>query len=459
MKPKQPKVLSVLALTMISVAAIVNLRNLPVLASQGFSTVFFCVLAIIVFLIPTALVCAELASSWPQAGGVYLWTQKAFGPKIGLFTIWSEWFNNVISFPTTISFIAAAIIYIFIPQIAQHKVIMLNLMLAIIWGCTLFNFLGVKASSRLNIVGAIAGSLIPGAIIIILGFVWWFSGRPIHIDISLKGLLPSFHIKDWVFFLGVLNGYAGMQVTAFHATNVKHPRTDFPKAIGLAALLIMLITIFVALAIAIVVPKSQLSLVSGLMQGFSGFLAAFHLNWALPILAFLIVISGISSLSAWILAPARGLAVAAQQGYFPKWCGYESKRGIPTHILLLQAVLATGLSLLFLFTNSLSTAFWLLIVLTAQFSLVMYVLVFAAAIRLRYTQKEVTNAFQIPGGKPVMWLIAGISMIVCIIGIILGYFPPASLKIHNLFHYETFLIVANIIYIIIPFIIYRIIKI
>ena len=457
MKSKPTKVLSVFALTMISVAAIINLRNIPVIAGVGAHAIFFCIFAALVFLIPSALVCAELASTLPQAGGVYLWTQQAFGSKVGLFTIWSEWFNNVIGFPTTLSFIAATLAYIFIPHVDQHKFFIFSLMLLIIWSCTFFNFLGIKASSRLNIAGAIMGSFIPGAIIIILGIIWLINGKPIHIHFAWHNI-PSLHIKNVAFLIAVLYAYAGMQITAFHAPNVKQPQRDFPRAISLAAIMILVIVMFTSLAIAMVVPQNHLSLVSGVMAGFTEFFRDFHLVWALPIIALLIAINGISSLTAWVLAPARGLAVAAQQGYFPKWCGHESKRGIPTNTLLLQAVITTILSSLFLFTQSLSTAFWMLMVLTSQFTLIVYILVFSSVLRLRYTQKDLVRPFKVPGGMVGIWLIAGISIIICCTGIVLGYFPPASLKIGHVWQFETFLIVGNIVYIILPFIIYRFAK-
>ena len=337
---RETKVLSVFSLAMISVVAILNLRNLPVIAGNGFSLVFFCVLAVIVFLIPSALVCSELASNWPEAGGVYLWTQKAFGYKTGFFTIWSEWFNNVIGFPATLSFISVTIAFVFIPSVKNHGVVIFVFMLLIIWATTLFNFFGIKASSRLNIVGAIAGVIVPAIVIIVLGAVWFFSGKHLQIDFSLGTLFPSFHMKDMVFFLGILNGFAGMQITAFHIRNVKNPRLDFPKAVAIASFIIVAITILASLSIAITVPSSHLNLVSGLMQGFSNFFSQFHIMWALPILALLIVVSGISSLSAWLLGPARGLAVAAKEGFFPKWCAKCNSKGMPVNILLMQAVIA-----------------------------------------------------------------------------------------------------------------------
>ena len=183
MKTK-PKVLSSFALAMISVTAIVNLRNLPIMAGVGLSAILFYLLAALVFLIPSAFVSAELASTWPEAGGVYLWVQKAFGNRLGLFAIWSEWFNNVIGFPATLSFIAATVLYSFLPHIEQHKIILLLLILVILWSCTLFNFLGVKASSRLNIFGALVGSIIPSILIILLAVFWICSHHPIQLNLN-----------------------------------------------------------------------------------------------------------------------------------------------------------------------------------------------------------------------------------------------------------------------------------
>ncbi|MBN2690198.1 MAG: amino acid permease [Gammaproteobacteria bacterium] len=451
----QKKVLSTLALTMISIAGIVNLRNLPIMAGVGFSALFFYILAALFFLLPSAFVCAELASLFPEAGGLYLWVEKAFGAKAGFFAIWSEWFNNVIGVPATLSFIAAAVAYSFIPHLSHHKVAMFLVMLVILWGSTLFNFLGIKASSRLNIIGALFGSILPTLIITILGFVWIYSGHIAQISFSWHALVPKWHFANVAFFIGVLSGYSGMQITAFHIQNVKNPKYTFPRAIFFATILILAITIFGSLAIGLVVPSQKLSLVSGVMDGFLGFFTAFHMTWALYILAGLIAISGISTLSAWLLAPARGLSVAARDGHFPRWCAHENSRGMPTNILVLQALIGTALASLFLFIPSLSEAFWLLVVLTSQFTLVMYLLVFSAAIKLRYKYSKRPNLFCMPGGNLGLWVIAGSSIIVCSLGVILGYVPPKNLHIHKVFDYEFIVLSGNLLYVLLPLLIYR----
>ena len=98
------KTLSVTSLVMINVIAIDSLRTLPMGAEYGFSLVFYYLLAAITFFMPVALVAAELATGWPETGGVYVWVREAFGKKIGFITIWLQWFYNICWYPTIMAF-------------------------------------------------------------------------------------------------------------------------------------------------------------------------------------------------------------------------------------------------------------------------------------------------------------------------------------------------------------------
>lgn len=449
------RVLGVFTLAMMAVAAIINLRGLPMMASMGLSAVFFYVMAALFFLIPSGLVCAELASSFPLAGGIYLWVREAFGNKMGFVAIWLEWINNVISFPASLSFMAATLAYIVDGHLAEHKLYLFITILVILWSTTLFNLLGIKASSRLNVIGALMGTLIPGALIIILGGIWLSTHHASQIQFSWSGLLPELHLSNFAFFAGVLSGYSGIQLIAFHTSNVKNPQHDFPRAILLTVILILAITILASLAIAVVVPANQLSLVTGLIEGFSGFFATFHLQWALPILALLIFIGGVSTLSAWLMGPARGLAVAAQHGHFIRYFGYENEQGAPSRILILQAVIASIFATLFLFTPNASTAFWVLLALSSQSTLLMYILVFASAIMLRYKFKHVHRPYKIPGGLPGTWITCSAAIIVCALAVIISFVPPTVLPVTNLWYYEAILIGSNLIYLGIPLLLLR----
>jgi len=137
------KVLGIYGITGITIAGILTPRTLPIMAKYGFASTFFYIIAALLFFIPTALACAELATGWPQKGGSYAWVSAAFGSGTGFLTVWLEWVNNVAAFPMNLVFLTTALAYIFDPSLAQNKAYLVTLMLVIFWGVTLLNLFGI----------------------------------------------------------------------------------------------------------------------------------------------------------------------------------------------------------------------------------------------------------------------------------------------------------------------------
>ncbi|MDO8954137.1 MAG: APC family permease [Gammaproteobacteria bacterium] len=446
----QPKVLGSFAIAMISISAILSLRGLPMMASVGLQSLFFYGLAALCFLIPSALVCAELATSLPKNGGVYAWSSAAFGKKVGFIAMWMSWINNVIAFPTTLASIVATIAYVGFPALATNKHALFFTMMGVYWGCTFFNMLGIRTTSRLNILGALFGTILPGALIILLGAYWIFTHHPIQVSLAPKSALPDFRIGSLVFFLGVLSAYAGMEVTSFHAQNVYDPKRAYPRAMFLAAILIFLISSMAAMSIAVVVPKGQVNLLNGLIQSFSYFFQTFHMSWFTPILAGLIAFGGIGSISAWLIGPARGMREMAVDGEFPKVFAKVNRFGMPYNVLLLQGIIGTLLACVFLFMPSLKSAFWTLMAWTSQFTVLLYIILFSSAIKLRYSQPDLERPYRIPGGKIAIWLICGVAILVSAIGFLLGLFPPDEISIHDTLPYIAMMLSGDALILAVP---------
>ena len=115
--------LNVFVLAMMNVAVIMSLRGLPMMAKEGLSMFFYLLFAGAVFLIPTSLVSAELATGWPEGGGVYRWVKEAFGGRFGFIAIWLQWIQNVIWYPTVLAFAGGALAYLFLdPKLASSKI-------------------------------------------------------------------------------------------------------------------------------------------------------------------------------------------------------------------------------------------------------------------------------------------------------------------------------------------------
>jgi len=454
--PFSKKRLGIFSLAMINVAAIESLKNLPIMSKVGLAAIFFYAVAGLLFFIPTALVSAELATGWPTKGGVYLWLKQAFGQRWGFIGIWLEWIQNVIWYPTVLSFAAATLAYLINPTLANNPLYMISVILIVYWAATCINLFGMKASGIISTVGAMIGTVIPGLLIIVLGLVYYFSGKPLQIHFSWHAAIPNMSsIKNIVFLVGVLLAMAGMEMSAVHAKEVKNPQVSYPRAILLSVVIILVLSILGSLAIAIVVPAKNISLVAGIMQAFSDFFAVYHLHWLTPILAVLIVIGAITGTCTWIAGPSRGLLATAEDGDLPAFFQHHNKFNMPVAIFIMQGAIVTLLSLSFVLMPSVSSSFWLLTCLTAQLYLIMYALMFAAAIWLRHSQPDVKRTYRVPGGKYLgMWIVAGVGCIASIVAICIGFVPPSQIQSGNIWFYEGFLIIGLVIMIGVPLTIY-----
>jgi len=458
-KKPRPKVLGIFSLMMINIIAVDSLRSIPFSAEYGFSLVFFYLLAALMFFIPTALVSAELATGWPTKGGVYVWVREAFGERAGFFMIWLQWVYNVVWYPTILSFIAGAIAYLFDPALATSKDYILSLILIIFWGATIVNCLGMKISSAVSTVGALIGTLIPMLFIIALGIQWMVSHHPSQISFSTHTFFPDLtSIKSLAFLTAVLFGLVGMEMSAVHADEVKNPGKAYPRAILISACIILGSLILSSLAVAIVVPQHKLNVITGLVQAFNVFFRADHIAWMSPVMTVFIVIGGIGGVAAWIIGPTKGLLVATRDGSAPPIFSFCNRKDVPVVILLMQAIIFTLLCSIFLFEPTVSSSYWILTVITAQLALLVYILLFIAALWLRYHKPEVPRAYKIPGGKVGIWIVSILGICACVSTIALGFIPPSQIKVGGTLDYEMILIAGILGLCAPPFILYALRK-
>lgn len=454
--------IGVFTLAMINVAAILSMKNFPALAEYDFSLVFYLSAASLLFFIPSALVSAELASGWPQSGGVYLWVKEAFGPKYGFVAIFMQWVENLPWYPAACAFVASAIAFIFEPSLAENKTFVIITIWVCLWASTLLNFKGMKLSAFLSTSGVLSGTIIPGFIIIVLGVIYVVIGKDVNVDFSLDALVPDFSNLNQIMLLaGMLMSIAGMEMSAVHIRNVKNPKKNYPKAIFISAIIIILLSVLVSLAISIVIPDKSLSLSAGVMQAFHYFFKVFNMPWATPILSFFLAYGVFTMVITWMVGPSKGLLEVAKEGYLPRTWQKRNKNNMPVGILYVQGIASTLLALAILFMPSVSSAFWLMSALAAQLYLIMYLFMFAAAIKLRYSHAEVKRDYQIPGGKTGMWIVAGIAWLASFFVIIFGFIPPDSVRsdgIMAIIGYIAFLVVGIAVLLFIPIIFFNVSK-
>ncbi len=447
----QKRTLTASTIALINLCAICNIKNFPLLAEYGLSVILYLALASIFFFIPVALVSAELASGWPERG-IYTWVKVALGPRFGFLAIWLEWIENVIWYPTVLTFIASTFAYIINPDLAHDKVYMISVILITFWGVTFLNFLGMRLSGWISSVTALFGTVIPIVLIICLGSFWAISGQPLQIELSFKALFPDLSsINQLVLLSGVLLGLAGMEMSAVHAKEVRHPKRDYPKGIFFSAILILSFSTLGSLAIAAIVPNEKILLASGGMEAFRYLFAAFNMSWAVPLIAAITTFGALGMMSTWIVGPSRGLYATAEDGDLPPIFHKVNRHGMPTHILITQALIVSALSLVFLLMPSINSSYWTLIALSSLLYMIMYILMFISALVLRIKAPEVPRLYKVPA----LWLVSSLGILGAGFGLVISFFPPSQIDTGSLFILEAFMIGMTLIFCLLPFLIFK----
>jgi len=449
------RVITVFVLVMLNVSIMASLRNLPLVAEYGYSAIFYFLIAGLFFLMPCALVSAELATGWPKSGGIYIWVREAFGDLWGFFAIWMQWVHNVTWYPAILAFVATTLGYVFYPPLATNKYFVLSVVLIGFWSMTILNLLGMRTSSLFSTIGVIIGTILPGLFLISLGFLWISIGKTSQIHFSFHEIIPDFsRLDNMVFLAGLFLAFAGLEVSSGYAGEVKNPQKNYPKAIILAGLITFFLFMLGSLAIGIVIPKEEISLVSGLMEALKIFLAGFNISWLLPILGLLLVIGAVAEVNSWIIGPVKALYTTTTHGNLPPFFQKTNSRGVPVNLLLFQACIVTIASFVFIAMPNLSSSYWILSALSTQIYLIMYLLMFMSAIKLRYSHSHVPRAYKIPHPHRGIWFVASIGIITCLFIIFLLFVPPGQIHVGSFLFYESFLIIGLAIMSAIPLLIH-----
>jgi amino acid transporter len=438
---------------MLNITAIVSLSSIAYMATIGLQSIVFYLLAAFLFLLPSSLVCAELSSMMTQNnGGVFTWVKAGLGDRCGVIAMWLEWFNNVISFPVTISAIIASVAYLGFGSEIYNKSILSLAIIIVFWLVTFFNFLPIKKVFYLNILGAIFGMILPGVLLVIGAIYYWYNGATNIKYTGVHDFIPSFSLATYAILVKTLSSYSGIQSVAFHMKNIDQPQKNIPKAIFISVLIIVVLTILSTCSLIAIIPVGDVNVLNGLVQGISKVLDVMGLSFMRPVIVFLVALGMLSSLSTWILGPARGMQEAAEREMFPRSFSGKNKNGMPINMLLIQVCVGTVITLAFLVMPSIYAAFALLIALTAQFTVLMWIMVFVSAVRLRYIAPDYPRVFYVGsrGSNCGLIVMVSLAIIACLLGFVSGIFPPAFSKVQTIWWYIILVIMADIIIISIP---------
>jgi amino acid transporter len=206
----------------------------------------------------------------------------------------------------------------------------------------------------------------------------------------------------------------------------------------LAMGLVLAIFILPALAISWIVPAEELSLTAGVMQAFDAVFANFGWQWLTPIVGIMLVTASLGGMLTWLAGPSKGLLlISRQEGYLPPFLQRLNKNGVQQNILVVQGLVTTVIGLAYALIPDVSSAYWIFSVITTQVYLIMYLLMFVAAIQLRRKHPDHPRGYR----APMLIGMCGVGFAASLAALLVGFIPPSQFASGNASVY--FLIVGG----------------
>jgi len=369
----------------------------------------------------------ELSSRYPQEGGLYVWSRRAFGDFAGFMAGWTYWSCNLPYFPALLYFTAGNAIFIGGTRwqhLSNSSAYFISVSLIGLAVATALNVVGLDTGKWLHNLGAVA-TWVPALILVSIGlFAWARFGAAT--PITLATLVPSVNLRDIIFWSTIAFALAGVESGPVMGDEIRDARRNIPRALLLAGGLITVTYILATFCLLLALPREEVSELQGAMQAVEKAAGRLEIEGIAPIAAALIAFSGLGGTGAWLAATSRLPFVAGIDRFLPTAFGRLHPRwGTPHVALLLQAFVAALFVFLGQAGTSVKGAYDALVSMSVISYFIPFLFLFGSMIRL---QKEAAGpeAIRVPGGKPVAIVLASLGFATTSVSIMLSVIPPEN---------------------------------
>jgi glutamate:GABA antiporter len=413
------------------ITAGVNLQWVATASAAGPSSLAIWALAFATMALPLSFCVLELSSRYPQEGGIYLWSKRAFGEFAGFMTGWTYWMSNLPYFPGVLYFAAGNALYA-VGERWRHlsnepAYFMTVSLLGLALG-TVPNLVGLQIGKWLNNVGAVARWLATLLLVAIAAVAWFRFGSATVIDRTT--LVPGLHFKDLLFWSTIAFALTGQESASFMGDEIKDARRTIPRAILISTPLIVLIYVLGTASVLVALPASEVSGLQGIIEAIDHAAIRLNLKWVTQAGAILITLSALGSVGAWLAASARLPFVAGLDRFLPAAFARIHPRWRTPHVALLTLALAAAACVLLgQAGTTVKGAYDILVSMSIISYLLPFLVLFAAAIRLQ-REPAGPDVIRVPGGRPVAVLLASAGFGTTLVAIVLSALPAPE-EVHK----------------------------
>lgn len=326
-----------------------------------------------------ALTMARLVKRIPKTGGPYVYVNEGLGTFSGFIIAWTYWVACV-SAIAGISIAFVGYLGFFLPQIANSQINALLASLLLIWIIVFLNIRSLENSSKFQLISTLL-KLLPLIFIILLG------ASNFNVN-NLPELNPSnLHPISLIATVTtlVMWSFIGIETATVPADNVINPQETIPKVLIASVITILVLYILVSIAIAALVPASELlnssapfALAASKILGVTGG----------TIVSLGALISTLGSLNANTLTAGNLSLAAARDGLLPSKFVILSKNGTPIFTYLLTGAFVSIL-LILNYTKGIVNAFVFMAMLSTLSTLIAYA--FCAIAEFKFSRADKKN--------------------------------------------------------------------
>jgi len=399
-------------MTLFTVAAILVIDTLAPSAAIGPSSISWWIITLVLFFIPYGLITAELGTTYPEQGGLYVWVRNAFGERWAARTTWLYWINVALWMPSVYVLFASMFAQLFIPDLSLWGQILIGILMT--WVTVGIGIVALDIGKWVPNIGALIKALI--MLVIGIGAFVYASQHGVANDLSFRNILPSWDAG--LYFLPVIvYNFMGFELMSGAGEEMQNPQRDIPRAIITAGLLIAFFYLMGTIGMLMALPAEQLGLVSGIIDTLRILFGESGVgNVIVTILGIGALYTFLTNMVTWTMGANRTAAEAANEGELPAFFGkFHPVNKTPVGAYVLTGLVSSAVMIIYgLLAATAEELFWSLFAFSSIVFLIPYLAMFPAFLKLRRTDANRPRPYRVPGNH----LTATLMTIVCVLFIL-----------------------------------------
>jgi len=381
-QPALPRELGLRDLTLFAITCVTSARWIPIAAHAGPVSVMLFLLAALFFMAPLTVAVATLVAKYPEAGGLYLWTRRDFGVWPGFLCFWIYWVGIACLFPTAALLYARVAFSIFgsrFARLGDNRFFLLAATLALIWLALGSNLIGLKIGKWTENIGALATWAVGLFVVAIAWMVWTRRGSATSMHV-----LPEWNWGRVAFGAAIAYATSGMEAAGMMAGEIRDPERTMRRAGWMASGFAMAFYVSATVAFLVVLSPGNISELNGFADVGDAAGLLVGARWLSPLLAFLVVASGVGFIGGVGTATSRMPFAAGADHLLPAAFGRVHPRWATPYVSILAlGLVATFLLVIYQLGDSLRTAYDELVSLMVITGFLPYLYIFACACKAR----------------------------------------------------------------------------